>query len=183
MSDQVTTQDAPTLTPGAWVVEPAHSEVGFTVRHLGMSKVRGRFNTFSGTAQVADDLSTATLEATVDMASVDTNNADRDGHLQSGDFFNTESHSQMTFRSTSSSPTQLVGDLTIAGVTKPVTFDLTFHGVAVDMYETTRAGFSASGTIDRTDFGISFNAPLGLDGALVSNKVNIELEIQLVQAS
>lgn len=175
-----TTQIAPTLIPGTWAIEPAHSEVAFSVRHLGLTKVNGRFNTFSGSVTIADDLSTAAVEATVDLSSVDTNNADRDGHLQSGDFFSAETHPEMTFASTSASSDKLVGDLTILGITKQVELDLEFHGVAVDGYETTRAGFSASGQIDRSDFGITFNAPLGLDGALVSDKVNISLEIQIV---
>lgn len=170
------------LTPGAWTIEPAHSEVGFTVRHLGMTKVRGRFNTFAGTVTIAEDLTAGSVEATIDLASVDTNNADRDGHLQSGDFFNSETHPQMTFVSTSSTGDSVTGDLTVAGITKPITLDLTFHGVTTDHYETTRAGFSAAGVISRSDFGISFNAPFGLDGALVSDKVNIELEIQAVPA-
>ncbi len=174
---------ATTLTPGTWNIEPAHSEVSFSVRHLGMTKVRGRFNTFSGSIQIADDLSTGSVNATIDMASVDTNNSDRDGHLQSGDFFNSETHPQMTFVSTSANATSVTGDLTIAGITKEVTLDLTFHGAAVDHYETTRAGFSATTTIKRSDFGITFNAPLGLDGALVSDAVAIELEIQAVPAS
>ena len=172
----------PTLADGAWVVEPSHSEVGFTVRHLGLSKVRGRFNSFSATVQVADGAVTE-LEAQVDLASVDTNNPDRDGHLKSTDFFDVEQHPAMTFRSTSADATRLSGDLTINGITKPVTFDLEFHGVTIDGYETTRAGFSAAGRILRTDFGIDFNAPLGMDGMLIADKVDIELEIQLVPAA
>ena len=179
----MTTTESPTLTAGTWAIEPMHSEVGFTVRHLGMSKVRGRFNAFSGSAVIGADLSTASVEATIDLSSVDTNNADRDGHLTSGDFFNAETHPQMTFVSTSASDDTLVGELTINGVTKVVELDVEFHGVAIDGYEMTRAGFSASGTIKRSDFGIDFNAPLGMDGMLISDKVAIELEIQLVPAS
>ena len=173
-------ETAPTLIPGTWAIEPAHSEVAFSVRHLGLTKVNGRFNSFSGTVTIADDLSTGAVEAIVDLSSVDTNNADRDGHLQSGDFFNAEAHPTMTFKSSSVTSDSLTGDLTIGGVTKQVDLDLEFHGVAIDGYETTRAGFSASGKINRSDFGITFNAPLGLDGALVSDKVNINLEIQVV---
>ena len=117
-----------------------------------------------------------------DRSSIDTNNADRDGHLQSTDFFGVENHPQMSFISTSVSETALSGDLTINGVTKPVTFDLEFHGVAVDGYETTRAGFSAEGEISRSDFGIDFNMPIGLDGMLIGDKIAIELEIQAVPA-
>ena len=177
------TNQATALTPGTWNIEPSHSEVGFTVRHLGLSKVRGRFNTFSGTVTIGEDATTSSVTATIELASVDTNNEMRDGHLQSADFFSTESHPQMMFASTSVSANSLTGDLTIKGITKSVTLDLSYNGVAVDGYETTRAGFSAQGEISRGDFGIDFNAPLGLDGMLVSDKVAIELEIQTVPAA
>lgn len=174
--------DLNALTTGTWVIEPVHSEVGFTVRHLGLSKVRGRFNTFSGKVVVEDDKTACTVEATIDLASVDTNNQDRDGHLRSTDFFAVENHPTMTFASTAVTPDSLSGDLTINGITKPVTLDLEFHGVTVDNYDTTRAGFSASGEILRGDYGIDFNAPLGMDGMLIGDKVAIELEVQVVPA-
>jgi polyisoprenoid-binding protein YceI len=170
----------PSISAGTWTIEPSHSEVGFSVRHLGLSKVRGRFNSFAGTVSVGDEVAATTLEATIDLASVDTNNADRDGHLLSTDFFDAEAHPEMTFRATSVAATRLAGDLTINGRTKPVELDLEFHGVAVDGYDMTRAGFSASTQILRSDFGIDFNAPLGLDGMLIGDKVDVELEIQLV---
>ena len=178
----IATTAATTIAAGTWNIDPAHSEVGFTVRHLGLSKVRGRFNSFAGTVTIADDQLASSVEATIDLASVDTNNAQRDGHLQSADFFNAENSPQMVFRSTAVTTESLTGDLTINGVTKPVILDLEFHGVTVDGYETTRSGFSASGQISRSDFGITFNAPLGLDGALISDKVTIDLEIQAVPA-
>mgnify|MGYP000259019014 CR=1 FL=1 len=167
------------LTAGTWAIDPAHSEVGFTVRHLGLSKVRGRFNTFAGTVTIADDLTASSVSASIELSSVDTNNEMRDGHLQSADFFNTETNPTMAFVSTGVTENSLTGDLTIRGTTKPVTLDLAYNGVAVDGYEATRAGFSASGQILRSDFGIEFNAPLGIDGMLVSDKVAIELEIQV----
>lgn len=170
------------LTPGSWTIEPAHSSVGFTVRHLGLSKVRGQFNSFSGTLDIGDDAAASSVSAVVELSSIDTNNADRDGHLQSTDFFGVENNPQMTFTSTSVTADSLSGDITINGVTKPVTFDLEFHGVAVDGYDVTRAGFSAAGSISRSDFGIDFNMPIGLDGMLISDKVQIELEIQAVPA-
>lgn len=174
--------DTSALTPGTWVIEPAHTEIGFTVRHLGLSKVRGRFNSFAGTVQIADDPTASTLEATVDLASVDTNNADRDNHLRSTDFFDTERQPQMTFVATKISPDSIVGNLSINGTTQPVELDLEFHGVTVDGYDTTRAGFSASTQISRSDYGIDFNAPLGMDGMLIGDKVTIELEVQIVPA-
>ena len=142
MSSTTTTTNT-NLTTGTWAVDPAHSGVGFTVRHLGMSKVRGRFNDFDGTVEIADDLTTSSVEVAVQLASVDTNNADRDGHLQVADFFDVESHPQMTFRSTEVTEEALVGEITIKGITRPIRFDLEFHGVSVDHYGMTRAGFSA----------------------------------------
>jgi len=176
----MTITDSRVLTPGTWAIEPAHSEVGFTVRHLGLSKVRGRFNRFDGEVVIADDLTNARVTARIDLSSVDTNNADRDAHLRTGDFFDAETRPEMVFVSTSATEESLRGDLTIGAITKPVTLDVEFHGVATDGYETTRAGFSATGTISRSDWGIDFNAPLGVDGMLVSDKVALELEIQLV---
>jgi polyisoprenoid-binding protein YceI len=172
------TTELTALTAGTWDIDPAHSEVGFTVRHLGLSKVRGRFNTFSGTVTIADDQTASSVSASIDLSSVDTNNEMRDGHLQSADFLNSEDSPTMTFVSSGVTETALSGDLTIRGITKPVTLDLSYNGVAVDGYEVTRSGFNASGQILRSDFGIAFNAPLGIDGMLVSDKVAIELEIQ-----
>jgi polyisoprenoid-binding protein YceI len=172
----------PTLHVGTWVVEPAHSEVGFTVRHLGLSKVRGRFNSFTASAEINDPTTASSVTASVDLSSVDTNNVDRDGHLRSSDFFNADANPRMTFVSTSVSEDALVGDLTINGVTKSVELDLEFHGVTVDGYGVTRAGFSAEGQIKRSDFGIDFNMPVGMDGMLISDKVTISLEIQLTPA-
>lgn len=170
------------LTAGTWEIDPSHSEVGFTVRHLGLSKVRGRFRTFSGTVTIAEDQLASGVSASIDLSSVDTNNETRDGHLQSADFFNAELSPTMTFVSTGVTPDSLTGDLTINGVTRPVTLDLDYHGVAVDGYDATRAGFTASGQILRSDFGIEFNAPLGVDGMLIADKVAIELEIQAVRS-
>jgi polyisoprenoid-binding protein YceI len=176
------TEATPSLTTGEWTIEPAHSSVGFTVRHLGLSKVRGQFNSFSGSVTIADDQLASSVTTSVDLSSIDTNNADRDGHLQSTDFFGVEDHPKMSFVSTAVSESTLTGDLTLNGITKPVGFDLEFHGVAVDGYGMTRAGFSAAGKIQRSDYGIDFNMPVGLDGMLIGDKIEIELEIQAVPA-
>ncbi len=170
------------LTAGTWEIDPSHSEVGFTVRHLGLSKVRGRFNLFSGTVTIADNQLASSVTASIDLSSVDTNNEMRDGHLQGADFFNAETSPTMTFVSTSVTEDSLTGDLTIRAITKPVTLELEYNGVAVDGSDATRAGFSASGQISRADFGIEFNAPLGVDGMLISDKVVIDLEIQAVRS-
>lgn len=173
-------ETTPSLSAGTWTIEPAHSSVGFTVRHLGLSKVRGQFNTFEGSLLIADDPLASVASATVDLSSIDTNNPDRYGHLRSTDFFGVENHPQMVFTSTGLSESTISGELTVNGITKPVSFDLEFHGVAVDGYEVTRAGFSATGRILRSDYGIDFNMPVGLDGMLIGDKIDIELEIQAV---
>ena len=174
------TGTGPALHAGTWVAEPAHSEVGFTVRHLGLSKVRGRFNSFTASAEITEPTTASSVTAVIDLSSVDTNNADRDAHLASSDFFNAETQPEMTFVSTSVTESTLTGDLTINGVTKSVELELEFHGVVVDGYGTTRAGFSAEGQIKRSDFGIDFNMPVGMDGMLIGDKVTISLEVQLV---
>lgn len=181
MSTPTATTELAGLTAGTWTIDPGHSEVGFTVRHLGLSKVRGRFNSFSGTVDIAENQLASSVTATIDLSSVDTNNETRDGHLQSADFFNAENTPTMTFVSTGVTQDTLSGDLTIAGVTRPVELDLEYHGVATDGYDATRAGFSASGQIKRSDFGIEFNAPLGVDGMLIADKVMIELDIQAIR--
>lgn len=180
----MTTTTQPTeLIAGTWTIEPAHSEVSFTVRHLGLSKVRGRFNTFSGAVTIGADRLASAVHAEIDLSSIDTNNPQRDGHLRSTDFFDIAAHPTMTFVSTAVTETSLRGELTINGITKPVELDLEFHGVTTDGYDVTRAGFSAIGQIRRSDYGIDFNAPVGLGGMLISDKVTVELEIQAVPGS
>ncbi len=178
----MTMTTVPQLTTGIWDIDPTHSEIGFTVRHLGLSKVRGRFNRFTGTVSVGNTLETSGVEVTIDLASVDTNNEQRDEHLRGTDFFGVETSPQMTFRSTSTHQADGVvrGELTINGITRSVELDAELHGVAVDAYGTTRAGFSASTQIRRSDFGIDFDVPLAAGGVLIGDTVTVELEIQLV---
>ena len=175
-----TQETTPTLTSGMWEIETAHSSVGFAVRHLGLSKVRGQFNAFTGEVSIVDDVLASSVTASVDLSSIDTNNPDRDNHLRSTDFFGVENNPKMIFTSTGVTTSTLAGDLTLNGITKPVVFDLEFHGVAVDGYGMTRAGFSAAGRILRSDYGIDFNMPVGLDGMLIGDKIDIELEVQAV---
>jgi polyisoprenoid-binding protein YceI len=184
MSTTITTTELP-LASGIWAVDPAHSSVEFTVRHLGLAKVRGRFDQFSGVLDVGATLAETSVRTDVELGSVDTNNADRDAHLASGDFFGAEANPLMTFRSTAITGTEsdfeLTGDLTIGGLTRSVTFATEFHGQeAYPLDGTTRAGFSATGRISRSDFGVSFDMPLGADRAAIGDKVGIELEIQVV---
>ena len=180
-----TTSTTLPLQAGTWSIDPSHSTVEFTVRHLGLAKVRGRFNGFDARLQVGSDLAGTSLAADVDLSSVDTNNADRDGHLLSTDFFDAESHPRMTLTSTSISGEgdtyTVVGDLSINGATHPIELDVEFFGTEVfPMDQSTRGGFSATGTLSRKEYGIEFNVPLGADKVMISDSVKIELEVQLV---
>jgi polyisoprenoid-binding protein YceI len=178
-TDTSTTLSA--LTPGRWAIDPAHTEVGFVARHLMVSKVRGHFTGVTGTVVVADHLAASTAEVTIDVASVDTGSADRDTHLRSADFFDAENHPEMTFRSTSFDGETLVGDLTIKGVTKPVTLDIEFNGLATDPWGNTKAGFEGTTTVNRKDWGLEWNVALEGGGVLVSEKVTLSLDVQLLR--
>jgi polyisoprenoid-binding protein YceI len=169
------------LSTGTWTIDPTHTEVGFVARHLMVSKVRGSFTDVSGTVVVADSLADSTAEVVVKTASVATGTADRDAHLTSGDFFDSEAHPDMTFRSTSFDGSTLVGDLTIKGVTKPVTLDVEFGGVATDPWGNEKAAFEASGEIDRTQWGLTWNANLEKGGVLVSEKIKLVIDVQLAK--
>ena len=170
------------LKPGIWNVDASHSEVGFIARHLMVSKVRGQFNDFAAVVTVAQPFELSTVEATVQMASVDTNSTDRDTHVKSADFFDVENNPAMTFKSTKVSDNTLEGVLTIKGVSNPVSFDLEFGGVSADPWGGTRAGFEATTEINRKDFGLSWNVAIEGGGVLVGEKVKITLDVQLVQA-
>lgn len=171
-----------TVPAGTWTLDKSHTSVGFTVRHMMVSKVRGTFRDFDAEIKVADNPLESTLRATVKMASIDTGDENRDQHLRTNDFFDVEHHPEMTFVSTSitgsGSEYQVTGDLTIRGVTKPVTFDLEVGGVGKDPWGNTRAGFTMTGTINRKDFGIEWNAPLETGGFLVGDKVTIEIDAE-----
>jgi len=174
----------PGYVAGTWAIDPVHSEVGFSVRHMMVSKVRGKFGTFEGTITTTEDPLESSVTATVDLASISTGNDQRDGHLRSSDFFDTETHPQMTFQSTGiraeDSTHLLDGELTIRSITRPVTLALEFNGIGPDAYGGTRAGFSATGEINRKDFGVNWNAAIEGGGAVVSDKVALSLEIEAV---
>lgn len=182
------TTTAPTmpLTSGVWTLDPLHCTVEFTARHMAISKVRGRFHTFDAEVVVGETLESTSLWAEIDMSSVDTNNADRDAHLRSSDFFNIDRHPKLTFRSTSITQTgkgkyKVTGDLTMNGGTRSETLDLTFHGTETFPGDgSLHAGFEATSTLNRLDYGIDFNVPLGAGGFVVSDKIGIELDIQLL---
>ena len=179
--------DLNSLTPGTWNVDTSHSRVGFVARHLMIAKTRGHFNTFSAVITVPEDRLGTTLEASVDLTSVDTADANRDGHLKSGDFFDVENHPTMTFKSAGikadGGDFLLTGDLSLHGVTKSVEFELEFEGVTQDPWGNTRAGFSAKTEINRKDWGLEWNAPLEAGGVLIGEKVKIDIEIEAVKAA
>jgi polyisoprenoid-binding protein YceI len=178
------TTSIPGYVAGTWDIDASHSDVSFTVRHMMVSKVRGRFGAFSGEIVTSEDLSSSSVAATIDASTIDTNNEQRDGHIRSADFFDVENHPQWTFRSTGlradGDNFAVDGELTIKGVTRPVTLALEINGFGPDAWGGTRAGFSASTTIDRNDFGVDIKMPLDGGGVVVSDKVQISLEIEAV---
>jgi len=167
---------------GTYTIDPSHSRVGFVARHAMVTKVRGGFNDFAGTFTVADDVTDSNAELTIQAASVDTRNPDRDAHLRSNDFFAMEDHPEIRFVSTdiekvADSEYHVTGDLTLRGVTKPVTIDLEYTGTATDPWGNTRVGFEGSTKVNRKDWGLNWNTPLDGGGILVSEKVTLEFEI------
>jgi polyisoprenoid-binding protein YceI len=178
-----TAVEFPGYVAGTWAIDPVHSEVSFLVRHMMVSKVRGRFDTFEGTIVTAEKPLDSSVTASVDLTSINTGNEQRDGHIRSADFFEVDKHPTMTFASTGVRADDgkflLDGDLTLRGVTKPVTFTLEVNGFGPDSYGGTRVGFSATTEINRHDWGVSFNGPIpGTNGALLSDKVTVDLEIE-----
>jgi polyisoprenoid-binding protein YceI len=179
--------DLSALAPGTWTVDPSHSTVGFVARHLMITKARGRFTDFSGSLEISPDPLQSHVEATVNLASVDTGDAGRDAHLRTADFFDVEDGGSptMTFRSTGIKEEHgdytLFGDLTVNGVTRQVEFDLEFDGVSPDPWGGTRAAFAAEAEINRKDFGLEWNVALETGGVLVGDKVKIQLDIQAVR--
>ncbi|MBJ7324545.1 MAG: YceI family protein [Rhodococcus sp.] len=171
----------PELTAGTWAIDPTHSTVGFTVRHLVVSKVRGRFQNFSGTVTVAAD-GTPSVDAKIDVTSITTDNEQRDGHLKTADFFEVEKFPTATFKSTSvkadGGDFVVTGDFTLHGVTKSIDLKLEFNGVNAGMGNGPVAGFEASTTINRKDFGISIDMPLEGGGAVVGDKIALNLDIE-----
>ena len=165
-----------------WNLDPTHSEITFKVRHMMISNVKGNFNNFTATVETEDDtFKNATVKATLQTDSVDTNNADRDTHLKNAEFFNAEAHPEITFESDSLN-SGITGNLTINGVTKPVQLDVDFGGINVDPWGQTKAGFSFEGKISRKDFGLNWNAALETGGVMVSDEVKIAGELQFVKA-
>jgi len=171
---------------GTYAIDTSHSEVGFVVRHLMVSKVKGRFPEFAGTVTIGDEPTDSHVEVQVQLASIDTRDEQRDAHLRGSDFLGVEENPTMTFRSTgvrSAGGDRWVveGELTVAGITKPLTLDATFEGGARDPWGGTRIGFSARGELNREDFGITWNQALETGGVLVGKKVSIEIEAEAIR--
>ena len=172
---------------GTYALDPTHTRIGFMARHAMVTKVRGAFNEFEGTAFLdGDDVSRSTASVTISAASIDTRQAQRDEHLRSNDFLAMDEHPTITFVSTAARRTgeaefELDGDLTIKGVTRPVTIPFTYEGTAKDPFGNTRVGFEGSVVISRKDFGVTYNAVLETGGVMISEKVTLEFEVSAVK--
>ena len=176
-----------TQAASKWGIDPTHSEIGFKVKHLMITNVAGKFDKFDASVESESaDFANANINFSAEIASVNTGNAQRDGHLQSPDFFDAAKFPQLKFTSTgfekvSGEKYVLSGNLTIRDITKPVKLDVEFSGVAKDPYNNTKAGFSITGKINRTDWGLNFNAPLETGGVLLSEDIKLQIEVQLIK--
>jgi polyisoprenoid-binding protein YceI len=184
----MTTTTVPATLTGTYTIDPTHSRIGFVARHAMVTKVRGSFNEFDGSGFFdAEQPAQSRLALTIQAASIDTRNADRDAHLKSNDFFDMEHYPQITFASTAveqvdSENYRVTGDLTIKGVTKPVTVDFEYTGTAVDPYGNTRIGLEGKTVVNRKDWGVNWNAALEAGGVLVSEKVTLEFEVSAIRS-
>jgi polyisoprenoid-binding protein YceI len=180
----VTTTAQTPLAAGTWVIDLAHSEVSFSVRHLMVSKVRGSFTRFDGAITIAADPLQSTVAANIDLTSIDTRDAKRDEHLRSDDFFSTANFPSMSYRSTAvradGDDFAVDGELTLHGVTQPVTLALEYNGSSPDPWGGTRAGFSAKTEINRRDFGVDLTMPLETGGVVVGDKISVYLEVEAI---
>jgi polyisoprenoid-binding protein YceI len=172
--------------PGTFALDLSHTQVGFVARHMMVSKVRGRFTDYEGTLVVADDPSESTVEVTVKTASIDTNDENRDNHVRSDDFLGVEKFPNLTFKSTKveihpRGTWKVTGDLTVREVTRPVVLDVEFAGVIQDPYGNQRIGFTASGEINRDEFGVTFNAVMEAGGVVIGSKIKLEIEAEAVR--
>jgi polyisoprenoid-binding protein YceI len=171
--------------PGTWIIDPVHAHVGFVGRHFGLSRIRGRFSGVDGAVHIGEDPADSSVEVTIDMATVDSGSIERDEHLRSRDLFDVEHHPTATFRSTridaAGSNGKVVGELTLKGLTRPVILDVDYLGHARDPWNNERAIFSASASINREDWDITWNMALEAGGLLVSKDIKLEIEVELVR--
>lgn len=176
------------MAKSQWNVDVTHSEVGFSIKHMMFTTVRGSFKSFEATVHAdPEDLTSAEIDFTIDVSSIDTRDEGRDNHLRSADFFDVEQFPKITFKATNTTSKggneyDMTGDMTVHGITKPVTFHVTFEGAGKNPWGAEVAGFTASTTINRKDFGLSWNAALETGGVLVSEQVKINLELQAAKA-
>ena len=184
----MSTASAPATTlTGTYAIDPTHSRIGFAARHAMVTKVRGSFNEFEGSGYFdEEDASKSNLHLTIQAASIDTRNADRDGHLRGNDFFDMEAYPEITFVSTAVEQVdpatyRVTGDLTVKGTTKSIAIDLEYTGSAVDPFDNTRIGLEGSTVVNRKDWGVSWNAALDAGGVLVSEKVTLEFEVSAIR--
>lgn len=186
----MTTNTTPTTLDqlaGTWTLDVAHTRIGFVARHAMVTRVRGAFNEFEGTATIdGDDFSRSSVQITIQAASIDTRNEQRDGHLRSNDFFAMDEHPEITFvstggRKTSATGFEIDGNLTIKGTTNPITIPFEFEGTATDPFGNMRAGFEGSIAINRKDYGVTWNAALETGGVMVSDKVTLEFEVSAIK--
>lgn len=180
----MTTETQDGISVGTWQIDPAHTEIGFTVRHI-MSKVRGTFDTFEGTLVTADDIGQSHVDVSVDLSSISTGTADRDAHLRSSDFFDTETHPRMRFATTAvtakgNGEFVVSGNLTVKDVTQPLDLAVEFLGEAGDPWGGTRVGVEATASLNRKDFGIDFNVPIDGDRVMIGDKVDIHINAEAV---
>jgi polyisoprenoid-binding protein YceI len=185
----MSTVTVPTTLTGTYAIDPSHSRIGFVARHAMVSKVRGSFNEFEGSGFFdADNPANSKLQLTIKAASIDTRNADRDAHLRGNDFFDMEQYPEIVFSSTEVEQVdaenyRVTGDLSMRGVTNPVTVDVEYTGAAVDPFGNQRVGFEGKTTVNRKDWGITWNAALEAGGVLVSEKVALEFEISAIRTA
>jgi polyisoprenoid-binding protein YceI len=176
----------PGYQAATWNIDAAHSEVGFSVRHMMVSKVRGRFTNFSGQLVTGEDPLQSSVTAEIDLTSINTGQEQRDQHIQSADFFEVETYPTMTYKSTGVRVEDgeyiLDGELTLKGVTKNVPLRLELQGFGEDAYGGYRAGFTATGELNRRDFNVNFSAPMANGGVVVADKIQLQLEIEAVKA-
>jgi polyisoprenoid-binding protein YceI len=174
----------PGYRTGTWTIDPVHSDVSFSVRHMMVSKVRGNFADFSGEIVTAENPLDSSVTATIELNSIDTRNEQRDNHIRSKDFFEVETYPTMSYRSTRLSGNgenwTLEGELSLHGVTRPVALDLELNGFTADPYGGQRVGFSATTDINRSDFGIDISLPMDGGGVVVADKITVNLEIEAV---
>ena len=179
---ETTAVSIPGYKAGTWTIDPTHSEVGFSIRHIMISKVKGTFEKFDATFVTGENPLDSSVTASAQVVSINTNQADRDGHLRTGDFFDAETYPTIGFVSTGVRQVKgdflIDGNLTIKGVTKPVTFDFEFGGFGTDPYGNYKAGATAKTEVTRADFGLTYNAALETGGMLLGEKVTITIELQ-----